>query len=50
MAILRVDCGRDYATFCRGTPLGGGRAIGCLMRHLPSVSRQCQTALLATRQ
>lgn len=50
MAILRTDCGRDYRLFCRGVPLGGGRAIACLRANGRQLSPQCQSALLAMRQ
>ncbi len=45
LAIVRQACGPDYRRLCRGVPLGGGRAVGCLADHHASLSRICQRTL-----
>jgi hypothetical protein len=50
MAILRADCGYDYRRFCRGVQPGGGRGISCLEANGPSLTPQCQSALLSMRR
>jgi hypothetical protein len=45
--LLRTDCGADFQKFCSGTPLGGGRAIGCLKDHASDLSALCRSALMA---
>jgi hypothetical protein len=49
MAILRGSCGFDFRRFCRGVQLGGGRGLACLKAYGPSLTPQCQSALLAMR-
>jgi hypothetical protein len=44
-AMLRRACGEDYRAYCRGVPLGGGAAIGCLSQNASRLSPQCQGAL-----
>ena len=48
-ALMRNDCGVDFRTFCRGVPLGGGRALACLADHSESLSPPCRDALAAAR-
>ena len=48
--LLRRACGMDYQTYCSGVPFGGGRVIECLRANGPSLSRQCQSALISARQ
>jgi hypothetical protein len=48
--ILRQACARDYQSLCRGVPLGGGRAIGCLERNASRLSPNCRGTLAAARQ
>jgi Cysteine rich repeat len=45
--LLRTDCGADFQKFCAGTPLGGGRALGCLKDHGSDLSALCRSALMA---
>jgi hypothetical protein len=49
MGILRGACGYDFRRFCRGVQLGGGRGLACLKAYGPSLSPQCQSALLAIK-
>jgi hypothetical protein len=50
IAVMRVDCGRDYRMFCSGVPFGGGRAVACLKANAPRLSPRCQSALLEMKQ
>ena len=47
--VLRQACAADYRAYCRAVPMGGGRAIGCLMDHHESLSEGCRAALAGTR-
>ena len=49
MAVLRGSCGYDFRRFCRGVQLGGGRGLACLKAYGPSLTPQCQGALLSMR-
>jgi hypothetical protein len=49
LAILRI-CAADARLLCSGTPLGGGRLIGCLAENAPNLSPECYSALAAARQ
>ena len=42
---LRMSCGGDVRTYCRGVQPGGGRVIGCLRENAASLSAACQDAL-----
>jgi hypothetical protein len=42
---LRQACFTDYMKFCRGVPLGGGRAINCLNENANQLSQRCFQAL-----
>ena len=48
--ILREACGTDFQSHCHGVPLGGGRAIACLVSHTSALSPDCQSALASARQ
>jgi hypothetical protein len=48
-ALMRQSCGPDFRAFCRGVPLGGGRAISCLADHQENLSSGCRNALAAAR-
>jgi hypothetical protein len=48
-ALMRQSCGQDFRAFCRGVPLGGGRAISCLADHQESLSPGCRNAMAAAR-
>lgn len=48
-AVMRRSCGGDYRAYCRGVPLGGGRAIGCLAENEARLSQQCRGALAELR-
>lgn len=47
--LLRRACAGDYRAYCRGVPLGGGRAIGCLKENQARLSRACRGALAEMR-
>ena len=47
--LVRRSCAVDYQTFCRGVPLGGGRAVGCLDANALRLSPGCRGALAAAR-
>jgi hypothetical protein len=47
--LMRNACGIDFRTFCRGVPLGGGRALACLADHNESLTPPCRNALAAAR-
>lgn len=49
MAVLRGACGGDFAAYCRGVPLGGGRALACLSQNQARLSRPCRTTLAGMR-
>jgi hypothetical protein len=49
MAVLRGSCGYDFRRFCRGVQLGGGRGLACLKAYGPSLTPQCQSALLSMK-
>ena len=49
MAVLRGSCGYDFRRFCRGVQLGGGRGLACLKAYGPSLTPQCQSALLSIK-
>lgn len=38
-------CLRDYRSFCRDVPTGGGQVLACLQAHESSLSQGCRTAL-----
>jgi len=42
---IRISCGGDVRTYCRGVEPGGGRVIGCLRENVANVSPACQDAL-----
>lgn len=42
---LRAACGQDFRAYCRGVPLGGGRAMECLKENGPRLSPSCRGAL-----
>jgi hypothetical protein len=44
-ALVRQSCAFDFRRFCRGTPIGGGRVIGCLAAHADSLSPACGAAI-----
>jgi hypothetical protein len=44
-AMMRRACGRDFRTWCRGVPLGGGQALACLSENQAHLSRSCRGAL-----
>jgi len=44
-AMLRRACGGDFRAYCRGVPMGGGRAIGCLEENGSRLSPSCRGAL-----
>ncbi|HET6609658.1 MAG TPA: cysteine rich repeat-containing protein [Rhodopila sp.] len=44
-AMLRRACGGDFRAYCRGVPMGGGRAIGCLEENESRLSPSCRGAL-----
>jgi hypothetical protein len=48
--ILREACGTDFQSHCHGVPLGGGRAIACLVSNRSTLSPGCQSALASARQ
>lgn len=47
--LLRRSCGGDFRAYCSGVPLGGGRAMACLMQNEARLSQPCKAAL-AERQ
>lgn len=47
---LREACGFDFRRYCRGIPLGGGRALSCLEANRDRLSPNCQNALVALRE
>jgi hypothetical protein len=49
LAILRI-CAVDARLLCSGTPLGGGRLLGCLVENGPRLSPECYSALAAASQ
>ncbi len=49
IAVLRGSCGYDFRRFCRGVQLGGGRGLACLKAYGPSLTPQCQSALLSMK-
>jgi len=49
IGILRGACGYDFRRFCRGVQLGGGRGLACLKAYGPSLTPQCQSALLSMK-
>jgi hypothetical protein len=44
-AMMRRACGADFRAYCRGVPLGGGRAMGCLAENESRLSPACKGAL-----
>jgi hypothetical protein len=48
-AMMRHACGGDYRAYCRGVPMGGGRAIGCLADNESRLSPSCRGALAEVR-
>ena len=42
---IRRFCATDYRVLCKGTQIGGGRAIKCLADNRPALSPACKTAL-----
>jgi Cysteine rich repeat len=44
-AMLRRACGSDFRAYCRGVPLGGGAALGCLKDNASRLLPQCKGAL-----
>lgn len=44
-ALMRRACGADFRAWCRGVPLGGGRALACLAHNQAHLSPGCKTAL-----
>lgn len=49
LAVLRGSCGPEYRRYCRGVPLGEGRAIACLRGNADRLSQQCRSALTSVR-
>lgn len=45
MALMRQSCGGDFRAYCRGVPLGGGRAMACLAENQSRLSPACKGAL-----
>ena len=43
--LIRRFCGNDYRVLCKGTQIGGGRAIKCLADNGPSLSPGCRSAM-----
>jgi len=43
--IIRRFCGNDYRVLCKGTQIGGGRAIKCLADNRPALSPGCKAAM-----
>lgn len=46
--LIRRFCFTDYRVLCKGTQIGGGRALGCLSANRPSLSPGCRAALADT--
>lgn len=46
--IIRRFCGNDYRVLCKGTQIGGGRAIKCLADNRPALSPGCRAAMADT--
>ena len=46
--IIRRFCGNDYRVLCKGTQIGGGRAIKCLADNRPALSPGCKAAMADT--
>jgi hypothetical protein len=46
-AIVRTSCRADYAAYCSGVGMGGGRVVSCLQAKGASLSPSCKAALTA---
>jgi hypothetical protein len=43
--MIRRSCATDYRVLCKGTQIGGGRAIKCLADNGPALSPSCKAAM-----
>jgi hypothetical protein len=43
--MIRRFCANDYRVLCKGTQIGGGRAIKCLADNGPALSPGCKAAM-----
>ena len=43
--MIRRFCATDYRVLCKGTQIGGGRAIKCLADNRPALSPGCKAAM-----
>ncbi len=43
--LIRRFCANDYRVLCKGTQIGGGRALKCLADNAPALSPGCKSAM-----